>query len=95
MNETRVKRLASENRVELSKKMFKRFCRDGFVISDLVKMLAQSELKDENVLSDPDFNFQMGLPQKNRKGDLICVQTPDGKTVRIVGYIDRTHRRKS
>ena len=89
MNETRVKRLVAEGQVELTMKMFKRLTKHGFSVSRLVDQLAKSELKDEDVFAYPDFTFQMGLPQKERDGDLVCVQTADGRTVRIVGYFDK------
>jgi hypothetical protein len=94
MNEVRVRRLASEGQVELTKKMFRRLNRAGVRTSQLVATLAKSELKDEDVFSSPDFAFRMGTAQKDRPADLVCVQTGDGRTVRIVGYIDRTRKKR-
>lgn len=100
MNETRVRRLAAEGHAELTKKMLRRFGKADISVAACIRMLAGSELKRENVFAYPDFNFQMGLPAKERIMDLICVQTPDGRTVRIVGSIDKrakkqTRKRKS
>jgi hypothetical protein len=87
MNEARVKRLAAEGQVEFTKKMFRRFNRTAMDVGALVRTIAAGEVKDENVFSDPDFSFRMGLSQRDRDGDLVCVQTPDGRTVRVVGYL--------
>ena len=88
MNPSRVKRLIAEGQVEYTKKMFKRLTAQGISLRTLSGILAASEFKDENVLADPDFTFQMGLPGKVRDRDYICVQTADGRTVRVVGYFD-------
>jgi hypothetical protein len=88
MNEARVRRLASEGRVELPRRMFKRVTRMGFRMRGLVAMLSQSELKDENVFAYPDFACRVGLRTKERDFDLVCTQTGDGRTVRLVGFID-------
>jgi len=62
-------------------------------ITGWVKVLAQSELKEENVFAYPDFTFQMGIAKKERIGDLVCVQVSDGKSVRIVGYVDKRKKK--
>jgi len=91
---SRVKRLIAEGQVELTKKMFKRLTMQGVVFPDLVKRLNASEFKDEDVLAYPDFTFQMGLPGKVRDRDYICVQTADGRTVRVVAYFDFSKKDK-
>lgn len=89
MNETRVRTLAKEKQVELTKKLLKRFCRQCIDLHAVMHALSQSELKEENVLAYPDYNYKMGLPGKGRKWDVIITQTADGRAVRIVGYVDR------
>ena len=66
---------------------FKRFMKDGTSLSELARTISCSECKGEDVFSAPDFSFQMGLPERERDGDCICVQSSDGKTIRVVGYI--------
>jgi hypothetical protein len=88
MNEARVRRLATEGQVEVTVKMFRRLSRKGISLTDMAAQLGRSEMKDENVFAYPDFACLLGLPGKDRDADLVCVQTPDGRTVRIVGYID-------
>ena len=92
MNEARVRGLARDEQVELTKKMLKRFSKKQIDLHALFKSLAVSEIKGENVLSYPDFNFGMGLPKKEREYDVVITQTPDGRAVRIVGFIDRRNR---
>lgn len=89
MNEARVRRLAAEGQVEVTVKMLRRLARRGIVLRPLVAMLATAEMKEENVFAYPDFACRLGTTDKNRKADLVCVQTPDGRTVRIVGYLER------
>ena len=94
MNQARVLRLAAEGHVEVTKKLLRRCGRQERSVSMLTQTLAKSELKDENVLAYPDFTFKMGLPSKERDLDLVCVQTPDGRTVRIVALIERMKTKK-
>ena len=89
MNEVRVRALARDEQIELTKKMLKRISKKQIDLHSLIKSLTQSELKNENVLSYPDFNFGMGIPKKERPYDVVITQTPDGRAVRIVGLIDR------
>ena len=89
MNEARVRRLAREGRVEVTRKILKRFTRDGQSILALVSTLTVSEIKDEDVLAYPDFTCALGIPDKNRPYDLLCVQSGDGTTVRLVGMFKR------
>ncbi|MBL0175679.1 MAG: hypothetical protein IPP94_10510 [Ignavibacteria bacterium] len=89
MNAARMRRLAAEGHVELTRKMARRFARDGIVIGDIVAALAESELKDENVLAYPDFACTLGIRSKERTYDLVCVQCTDGRAARIVGYFNR------
>jgi hypothetical protein len=88
MNPSRVKRLIVEGQLELTKKLFKRLTYQGVDFHQLAHTLAASEFKDEDVLAYPDFTFQMGAPGKVRERDYICVQTADGRTVRVVAYFD-------
>jgi hypothetical protein len=92
MNPSRVKRLISEGQVELTKKMFKRLTMQGVAFGPLKQLLSAMEFKDEDVLAYPDFTFQMGVPGKIRDRDYICVQTADGRTVRVVAYFDFKHK---
>jgi hypothetical protein len=89
MNEARVKKLAQEGSVEFTRKMFKRFMKSDTSLTELVKIISLSECKDEDVFSAPDFTFLMGLPDRDRDGDCVCVQSSEGKTVRVVGYIPK------
>ena len=95
MNPARVKRLIAEGQIELTKKMFRRLSGQGLRLSDVVKQLQSSEWKDEDVLAYPDFTFQLGLPRKDRDRDYICVQTADGRTVRVVGYFEKTRKERT
>jgi hypothetical protein len=88
MNEARVRRLATEGRVELTRKMFKRLTRMSIRTSALVARISRCEMKDENVFAYPDFACRMGLRTDARDFDMVCVQTGDGRTVRIVGVLD-------
>ena len=87
-----MRRLASEGNVELTKKMARRFAREGRDLREFMAMLAESEVKDENVLAYPDCACSLGIRAKDRAYDLVCVQCSDGRTIRIVGYFDRTER---
>ncbi|MBI5647033.1 MAG: hypothetical protein HY962_08860 [Ignavibacteriae bacterium] len=89
MNEARVRRLAKEGRVELTRKMFKRLTRDGYAVTDLVTSLTISEIKNEDVLAYPDFACALGTRDTTRRHDIVCVQTGDGTTVRLVGLFHR------
>jgi hypothetical protein len=89
MNEARVRRLAAEGQVEITVKMLRRLARRGITLRPLIEALAVSELKEENVLAYPDFACRLGTKDRDRAADLVCVQTPDGRTVRIVGYLER------
>jgi hypothetical protein len=90
MNAARMRRLAAEGHVELTRKMARRFARDGILIGDVIAALTASEVKDENVLAYPDFACALGIRARDRTYDLVCVQCTDGRAARIVGYFDRT-----
>ena len=94
MNPARVKRLIAEGQVELTKKMFKRLTQQDVRLGDLVRGLGGWEFKDEDVLAYPDFTFQLGRPGKDRERDYVCVQTQDGRTVRLVGYFDLKNKER-
>ncbi len=89
MNETRVRSLAKVRQVEITKKMLKRFLQQKIDINRVIDSLEISELKEENVLSYPDYNYRMGIVKKDRKWDVIITQNADGRAIRIVGYIAR------
>jgi hypothetical protein len=95
MNEARVKKLAQEGSVEFTRKMFKRFMKEGVSLAELVNTISHSECKDEDIFSSPDFTFQMGLPARERDGDCVCVQSSEGKTIRVVGYIRKSKPKSS
>ncbi len=88
MNESRVRRLATEGRVEVTRKMFKRLTRMSIRTSALVARVSRCEMKDENVFAYPDYACRLGLREATRDFDMVCVQTGDGRTVRIVGIVD-------
>ena len=92
MNESRVRRLAREGRVEVTRKMLKRFTRDGYSVAALVSTIAVSEIKDEDVLAYPDFACALGTRDKGRAHDLLCVQSGDGTMVRLVGMFHRARK---
>ena len=85
-----MRRLAAEGNVELTRKMARRFAREGRNLSEFLAVLAEAEVKDENVLAYPDFACSLGIRSKDRAYDLVCVQCSDGRSIRIVGYFDRT-----
>ena len=89
MNEARVRMLAAGRQVELTKKMLKKFSRDQIDITQIISTLETSELKAENVLAYPDYNYAMGIPSKQREFDVIITQNADGRAIRIVGFLHR------
>ncbi len=89
MNEARVHALAKDRQIEFTKKMLKQILRQQIDLDGLLLMLSNAELKNENVLSYPDFNYQMGLVGKGQDRDIIITQTADGRAIRIVGFVHR------
>ncbi|MDH7516371.1 MAG: hypothetical protein QHI48_10930 [Bacteroidota bacterium] len=89
MNEARVRKLASEGAVELPSRVFKRFTRLGYDVREMVEALTFAQIKRENPFAHPDFTCTLGSGSERHPWDLVCVQTPDGRTVRIVGMFPR------
>lgn len=89
MNEARVHALAKDRQIEFTKKMLKRILRQQIDLNDLLLMLSKAEIKNENVLSYPDFNYQMSVTGKGQDHDVIITQTADGRAIRIVGFVNR------
>ena len=89
MNEARIKKLASEGKIEFTKKTFKRFLKLGIPIQQIMIELSQSTVKDEDVFSAPDFTFTLGAKNPTATMNYVCVQSPDGKILRIVGYLNK------
>jgi hypothetical protein len=87
MNENRVKRLAKEGYVEFTRKIMLRLSRIGLKTEQLAAAIAKSSVESEDVFSEPDFTFSLTLPKPHSDHRLVCVQTPDGKYVRVVGII--------
>lgn len=92
MNETRIRSLAAERKVELTKKMLKYLLRRGIDLDDIIQILKRAELKGEDVLAYPDFNCLVGLPVKERPYDIVICQSADGRAIRVVGCINRNRK---
>jgi hypothetical protein len=80
MNEARIKKLASEE------KIFKRILKLNIPMRDVMCELSQSSVKDEDVFSSPDFTFTLCANNPTASMHYVCAQSPDGKILRIVGY---------
>jgi hypothetical protein len=87
MNEARVKRLAGEGQIEFTRKMFRHFYQKGIAAELLSNAIQNGEVVHEEVFSEPDFSFNIKAPKPLSAHEFVCVQTPDGKMVRVVGVM--------
>jgi hypothetical protein len=87
MNLARVKMLAGQGNVEATRKVLKRFSQMDLRLSEIAASMQTAAVQAEDVFSVPDFTFQLRTEKIGDIGDLVCVQTGDGRSVRIVGAI--------
>jgi hypothetical protein len=89
MNEARIKKLASEGKIEFSKKMLRRFFKLKIPMQEILRELSRSSVVDEEVFSSPDFTFTLRDTSGETHMDYVCVQSPDGRTLRVVGCMNK------
>ncbi len=94
MNEARVKNLAKEGKIEFTRKMFRRLLREEIDAAAFGASIAKGDVSGENIYSDPDFSFSMRLPEPYHAREAVCVQTADGKAVRVVGFYQSRKKAK-
>ncbi len=58
-------------------------------MQDVMVELSQSSVKDEDVFSSPDFTCALGTNKPSATMNYVCVQSPDGKILRVVGYMKK------
>lgn len=92
MIESHIRKLARERRVEYSRRMLKTLMRRKIPASKVLEIVTQAEIKKENPYVNPDFTCLIGTPSRNPPWDLVAVQTPDGRAVRLFGLLQREER---
>ncbi|MAT38997.1 MAG: hypothetical protein CL946_05270 [Ectothiorhodospiraceae bacterium] len=89
MKQARVKKLATEGHLELTRKMFQKLVGRGVELDSLAGSVAKGEIDEAPAFLEPDDTFIVKQGKKKSDEDLVCVQTHDGKMVRIVGVIKK------
>ncbi len=92
MIESHVRKLGRERRVEYSRRMLKTLMRRKIPADKVLEIVMQAEIKKENPYASPDFTCLIGVASRNRPWDLVAVQTPDGRAVRLFGLLQREGR---